>query len=158
VAKICSLASSVFVPFVSNASDPLLQLNVLDLVGRRLCSHIKHVAFLFRSGFAEWVVGLASGDGDPLLGGDALRVVSAMFATSFSHTPSSASSAEAAAASGGGGGEAGASQGEQEEILRLVQQPELMRRFLKAACDFGDASSEAKNLAAIDAVSQSMTR
>eukprot|EP00613_Pedinella_sp_CCMP2098_P056042 CAMPEP_0171862138 /NCGR_PEP_ID=MMETSP0992-20121227/27493_1 /TAXON_ID=483369 /ORGANISM="non described non described, Strain CCMP2098" /LENGTH=246 /DNA_ID=CAMNT_0012484281 /DNA_START=54 /DNA_END=791 /DNA_ORIENTATION=+ len=71
--------------------DPLLQLTVMDLIGRRLCSDPSHVAFLFKAGLAEWLLSLATGDGtgpDALLGGDALRVVSAMFVTAFaSSTP-----------------------------------------------------------------------
>mmetsp|Transcript_8129 Transcript_8129/g.13695 ORF Transcript_8129/g.13695 Transcript_8129/m.13695 type:complete len:662 (+) Transcript_8129:59-2044(+) len=156
--------------------DPLLQLTVMDLIGRRLCSDPSHVAFLFKAGLAEWLLSLATGDGtgpDALLGGDALRVVSAMFVTAFASSTPTPTPPEAAAASeavpaaaeassnndnaaavaaAAAAAAAASASAELEELLG--RQPDLLKRFLNAACAFGDdASSEAKNMAAIDAVS-----
>eukprot|EP00615_Pteridomonas_danica_P006669 CAMPEP_0114340226 /NCGR_PEP_ID=MMETSP0101-20121206/8240_1 /TAXON_ID=38822 ORGANISM="Pteridomonas danica, Strain PT" /NCGR_SAMPLE_ID=MMETSP0101 /ASSEMBLY_ACC=CAM_ASM_000211 /LENGTH=406 /DNA_ID=CAMNT_0001473427 /DNA_START=507 /DNA_END=1727 /DNA_ORIENTATION=+ len=131
---------------VIKQNDPLLQMNILDLT-EKLCDSPLHVKYLFKSGITEWLLYLITGDNAPnwvnnpsptpdiLLAPQSLRIISMMFASTYSSTSDATHN------------EINLNDGE-------VIPPELILRFLTAACKFGDdPSNEASNLAAFDAVS-----
>ena len=184
ILKICGLSDATFSQAVGmgglqvledlmRTSDVLVQLNAMELLEQYMCASHVQVRYLFEGGLASWLIFLATGwtkdgtgaggGGDPLLGANALRILSSMSTVAYQTTTSSGGgggvgvgSAAGEAADGGMG--AGQAAGEvldasKDAPLWTVHDPDIMHQFLRAIVHYSDGG-ESSHLAAVDAVSK----